>query len=143
VPGSRLSLAIAAALLVAPVGAEQATISPGATVKQIHELMITPASNALFAVESEAPRDDVGWNHVRDSALLLGESAKLLMTRGRAKDAGDWMTLARALLGSARSAATAAAKRNVDALASVNGEIVATCEGCHETYRDNGRSMSR
>ena len=79
-------------------GAQQSTVKPVATVKQLHEAMITPSSDALFDVGREAPKDEKGWAALRNNALILAESGNLLMLAGRAKDNGAWIKLPRELV---------------------------------------------
>lgn len=137
----RWLLPIAALLALVTAGAQEATVSPVASVKQLHDALITPTSDVLFGAESSMPKDTAAWGAVRNSALLLAESGNLLMLQGRARDAGDWMKLSRGLVDAAAAAMKAADARNIEALIEANGRIVAICENCHEPYRDGGKGM--
>jgi hypothetical protein len=73
--------------------AAQPGFRPVATVKDIMELIVSPASKTVFeAVKSEvtasgvvekAPKDDKEWDEVRAQALLMVEASNLLMMPGR------------------------------------------------------------
>ena len=54
--------------------------------------MIKPASNAIFNVELDAPKNAEEWTAVLRAAVTLLEAGNLLMPGSRAKDRGKWMT---------------------------------------------------
>ena len=116
-------------------------VRPVATVKQLHDVMITPASDAVFHASGEPPRDDDGWTTARTQALVLAESGNLLMLGSRARDNAAWMSMSRALVDAAATAVSAAERKDADALAAAGDPIVAACEACHRPYRDRGRQM--
>jgi hypothetical protein len=128
-------------LALATVEAQRARIKPVATIMQIHEAMISPSSDALFDVGREAPKNDKEWTAVRNHAVILTESANMLMLEGRAKDNGNWMKFSTALADAAAAALKAAETKNVDGVLDAGDRIVPVCEACHEPYRDGGRKM--
>ncbi len=113
-----------------------------ASVLQLHQAMIDPASDEVFK-GVETPADDAAWAAVRNSAVILAESANLLMIAGRAKDTGDWMSHSRALAEEGAAALRAAEKKDTDALLAAGDKIVRVCMACHEKYRDGGRGMGK
>ena len=132
------------ALIVAPLGAQKTAptgVRPVATVKQLHEILITPASDAVFRASGDTPTSDKGWVEARGQALVLAEAGNLLMLGSRVRDNAAWMKMSRALVDAAATAATAAEKKDADALAGAGDTITATCEACHQPYRDRGRRM--
>jgi len=141
-------LLLFAAVLCALAAAQQpaappSAIRPVATVKQLHDAMITPASDALFNAGAQAPKDDQAWSEVANEALVLAESGNLLMLGSRAKDQGAWMKMSRALVDAAAEAAKAAQDKNLNALMAAGDRIETSCESCHVPYRDNGRQMMK
>ncbi len=116
--------------------AQQSTLKPVATVNQLMKVFIIPSSDALFQVAMEAPQDDEAWTAVQNSALMLAESGNLLMIGDRAKDAGEWIKAAQALIEAGTVAFKAAEAKNVDALIEAGDQVYATCEGCHQQYLD-------
>ena len=108
---------------------------------ELHELLISPASDAVFNDASNPPRDAQGWAAVRNQALLLAESGNLLMVGSRVRDNADWMKMSRAMVDAAALAATAAEKKDAQALEVATDAITVACMDCHRPYRDGGRQM--
>jgi cytochrome c553 len=128
---------------VASASAQRSTsgVRPIATVRQLHEIMITPASDAVFRASGDTSPNEKGWVEARNQALVLGEAGNLLMLGSRARDNMGWMRMSRALVDAAATAASAAEKKDADALAGAGDIITAACEACHQPYRDRGRQM--
>lgn len=112
-----------------------------ATVLQLHELLISPASDAVFNAASDPPTDAKGWMAARNQAVLLAESGNLLMVGARVRDNINWMTMSRALVDAAVLAVTAAEKSDAKALEAATDSITVACMECHRPYRDQGRQM--
>ena len=86
--------------------------------------------------EEIRPRSDAEWTAVRNSAVALAESGNLLMMAPRAKDGGEWMTLAQELVDTSQAAMRAAESKNADRLFTVGGDIYDACSHCHQRYMD-------
>jgi len=131
-------------LSLATACTQQATTEPKpvASVLELHQTMITPASDVIFK-GVETPADDAAWAVVRNNAVILTESGNLLMIAGRAKDTGDWMNHSQALAEGGVAALKAAGKKDPDALLAAGDKIVPVCMACHEKYRDGGRKMGK
>src|SRR5437667_12230786 len=96
------------ALLVLPVAAQRAPVAaprPVATVKQRHDILITPAADAVFRASAEAPTTSKAWLEVHDQALMLAESGHRLMLGDRARDRDQGMKMSSALVDEAVAAA--------------------------------------
>jgi hypothetical protein len=130
-------------LLVVTASALQETFKPVATVRDLHDAMITPASDAIFEAGNTPPGNDREWTALRNNALILAESGNLLMLEGRAKDNDRWMKMSRALVDAAATAVKAAEDKNADAVVEASDPITESCMNCHEPYRDNGRPMMK
>lgn len=132
-----------------PSAKPAATVTQGppikaiATVMELHQTMVTPASDAIFNAGLEPPKDDQAWTDIRNNALILAESGNLLMTGDRAKDTGPWMEMSQAMVDAAVAAKNAAEAKDTNALTSAGDQIVAACMRCHEPYRDHGRKMGQ
>src|SRR2546427_2201912 len=88
-----------------------------ADAKQLHDILISPASDAVFdASAANPPGDDKAWSAARNQALLLAEGGNLLMVGSRVRDNGNWMKMSRALVDAAALAAAAAEKKDAKAL---------------------------
>src|SRR5438046_3060807 len=132
------------AMLAVSVSAQRAPatgVRTLASVLQLHELLISPASDAVFNASTDPPADDKGWTAVRNQALVLAESGNLLMVGSRVRDNNNWMKMSRALVDAAALAATAAEKKDAKALEAAADPITTACMDCHRPYRDGGRQM--
>jgi cytochrome c556 len=138
---ARLALAIALCASAATWAEPQSGVVPIASVKQLHEAFITPASDTLFQAESVAPANAAAWRTLHNAALMLAEAANLLMVDGRAKDRGQWMVFARDMRNAAEAGMKAIAASDLDDLVAANGQLVDACMACHEPYRDGNRGM--
>lgn len=112
-----------------------------ANVRELHDIMISPASDAVFDASSQQPLDAKGWTAARNQALLLAESGNLLMIGSRVRDNGNWMRMSRAMVDAAALAADAAVKKDAKALEAATDAITVSCMECHRPYRDQGRQM--
>ncbi len=112
-----------------------------ANVRELHELMISPASDAVFAASSNDVLDAKGWTTARNQAVVLAESGNLLMVGTRVRDNGSWMKMSRAMVDAAALAAVAAEKKDAKALEAATDSITTACMECHRPYRDQGRQM--
>jgi len=113
---------------------ESEKFKPIATSKQLMEAMIIPASDVLFNVGVEPPKNDEEWTIVRNNALILAESGNLLMIGSRAQDKDVWIKYSRAMLDAAAAALKAAEAKNVDAISEAGDQILAACSGCHDRF---------
>ena len=66
-------------------------MQPASTMSELMVKIIYPTSDALFYVESRTPKTEAEWNALEGQALMLAESANLLMMPGRARDQKQWM----------------------------------------------------
>jgi len=134
------TLALTAALAAALAQAAPAPRPPTRNVGTMSELMVKiiyPYSDAIFYIESRTPKTDAEWGIFEGQALMLAESANLLMMQGRARDQKQWMTDSRMMLDAAADAYAAAKKRDVDGIVFVGEKLLESCTSCHKTYRPN------
>ena len=117
-----------------------AGIPAAARVGSMSELMVDiiyPASDAIFYVTTREPTNDVEWNALRGKALMVAESANLLMMPGRARDQDRWMADAKLLLDVGTAAFRAARRKDLKALEELNDQLYVSCTTCHMHYRPN------
>jgi hypothetical protein len=112
-----------------------------ASVRELHDIMISPASDAVFAASSNQPLDAKGWTDARNQAIVLAESGNLLMLGTRVRDNANWMKMSRAMVDAAALAAAAAEKKDAKAFETATDSITIACMECHRPYRDQGRQM--
>lgn len=138
---SLLSIVVAVSVPLFAQRAPATGVRTLANVRELHDLMISPASDAVFDASSNQPLDAKGWTAARNQALVLAESGNLLMVGARVRDNGNWMKMSRALVDAAALAAAAAEKKDAKGLESAADAITVACMECHRPYRDRGRQM--
>ncbi len=123
-----------AALLASASGTADSTMPESvATVKDVMLGLTIPNSDFIWGVEEE-PVDDAGWDEIRLNAVMLAESANLLMAEGRAREGDIWTSEARALVAAATVAKSAAEARDFEGVIDSGEGIYNTCESCHMVY---------
>lgn len=132
---------VGALILVAGTAAQSPPTTAVASIKQLQEAMISPASDTIFNVGRSAPQTEADWLTVRNAAVILAEAGNLFMLEGRAKDTGQWMELAGALVDAGTAALRATDARDVNGVLDAGDRIAEVCEACHQPYRDGGRAM--
>jgi len=138
---SLLSIVVAMSIPLPAQRAAATGVRTLANVRELHDLMISPASDAVFEASSNQPLDAKGWTTARNQALVLAESGNLLMVGTRVRDNGNWMKMSRAMVDAAALAASAAEKKDAMALEAATDAITVSCMECHRPYRDQGRQM--
>lgn len=110
------------------------------TMSDLMVKIIYPASDALFYIESRTPKTEAEWTVLEGQALMVAESANLLMLPGRARDQKLWMAGAKLMLDAGAAAVKAAKAKNVDAIVALSDQLMESCTSCHKHYRpDYGR----
>ena len=128
-----VSIAVAAAL--AQTASDR---PPTRNVGSMSELMVKiiyPTSDALFYVESRTPKTESEWTALEGQALMLAESANLLMMPGRARDQKQWMADATLMLDAGAAAYKAAKAKDVAGIAALSDQLMESCTSCHKNYR--------
>jgi len=128
-----------------PAQAQVPIVTPVATVKQIMQGIVDPATNVVFGAVSttsttagiveKAPKTDQEWAVVGNSAAALVESGNLLLMGNRAVDAGDWVKMSRALMNAAVVTLKAVEAKDKDALLASGEAINTSCDNCHLKYQ--------
>ncbi len=101
--------------------------------------VVYPASDAIFYVGRNSQKSEKDWIELQNNALLLGESANLMMAKERARDGDRWMRDAELLRVVGEKAFRAAKVRDLPALEALNDELYEACQSCHEHYRPGYR----
>jgi hypothetical protein len=115
-----------------------AKFGPVATMPELMSRVILPTSNAVLYVASRTPETDEEWTEFQTQALLLAESAVLMMTPGRASqellDDERWVKDTQVLYDAGKKAYEAALAKDVEALAELNDPLYTSCIQCHEDF---------
>jgi hypothetical protein len=107
------------------------------TMSELMVKIIYPASDALFYIETRTPKTESEWVELQGKALMVAESANILMLPGHMRDRDRWMTDARLLREAGAAAFEAAKKKDVAAIAALNEQLYESCTTCHMHYRAN------
>lgn len=127
-------------------GPEPPPFKPVVDTKLLMQSVIDPNADLVWdavktidtakGTEEIRPRTDEQWAAVRNAAVTVAESGNLLMMVPRAKDGGEWMTLAQRMIDTGQEAIKAADAKNAERLFTVGGDIYDSCTACHEKYMD-------
>jgi cytochrome c556 len=126
------------ALAVAAM-AQAPTFQSVGTMSQLMVDIIYPTSDALFYVQRTPPQNERDWESLQSQALMLAESANLLMLPSRARDQDKWIKESRELLDIGAAAYKAAKAHNIDAIVALSDRLNDACVSCHQDYRTNYR----
>jgi hypothetical protein len=108
-----------------------------ATMSDLMVKVIYPASDAIFYITTRQPASEAEWGDLQAKALMVAESANLLMMPGRARDEDRWMQDAKLMLDAGRAAYRAARAKDLAALEALNDQLYESCTSCHQHYRPN------
>ncbi len=97
--------------------------------------IIYPASDAIFYISSRTPETDAEWATLQGQALVVAESANLIMMPRRAYDKDRWMRDSKLMLDAGRAAYKAAMEKDVEALVALSDQMYQSCVVCHLHYR--------
>ena len=103
--------------------------------RTVHDALIIPGSNALFAAEAEAPETDEAWTALRAAAAQTIEGAEALKTENHAKGRQAWIDAADLVIAATQLTAEALAANNADELVFTNGDMMTGCTACHQQFR--------
>ena len=114
-----------------------AATPPMRNVATMSDLMriLYPASDAFFYIETRTPKTDTEWGVLEGQAVMVAETANLLMLPGRARDQKQWMADSKLLLDAGAAALKAAKAKDVPAMAALNDQLYESCTSCHKHYR--------
>ena len=130
-----LSAAMAGALVQA--GSDRPPMRNIGSMSDLMVKIIYPTSDAIFYIESRTPTTEAEWNVLEGQALMLAESANLLMMPGRARDQKQWMADSKLMLDAGAAAVKAVKSKNVEAISALSDQLLESCTSCHKHYRPN------
>lgn len=121
---------------VARAAAAEGKPLPIGTMSELMAKIIYPTSDAILYISTRTPTNEVEWNELQAKALMLAESANLLMTPVRAMQPTEqWMKDAQLMLDAGAAAFEAAKNKDVAALEELNQAVYESCVVCHFHYR--------
>lgn len=111
---------------------------PIADTKLLMVGLANPNFNGLGRIFKDQPKDAEAWNFARGQALIVGETANLLMLRPPKsnKDAQDlWLTRAADLREAAGKLALATAGHDFPKARAGVVDVANACNRCHSSFR--------
>jgi hypothetical protein len=143
-PALRTFAAFGILLLTACRQTQPPPFRPVADVKEIMRSIVDPAAGDVWGAAGwittkegtieRGPATAGEWTRIRKQAVTLTEAGNLLMMSPRAKDGGQWMMLARALVDKGEECVKAAEQKNKQRMFDVGGDLYQTCLNCHQQY---------
>ena len=136
----------AALLVVAACGGPQPPpYKPVADNKLLMTAVMEPAADHIWGsvgtvidasgVNDIRPETEAEWTAVRNAAVTVMESGNLFMMPPRAKDGGEWMRVAAAMIDKSSEIVQAADQKNADRIFDLGGELFDICTNCHSKYK--------
>ncbi len=119
--------------------AETPTLQSVGSMSELMLDIIYPTSDEIFYVGRNEEKTTKDWTDLRHNALMLAESANLLMADNRARDKERWMQDAKLLRDVGNKAYKAAKAKDLEALKGLNAELYEACQSCHVDYRPGYR----
>ena len=111
-------------------------LEPIAETKLIMEGLAHANFRGLERLLTDKPADVQAWTFARGQALLLAETANLLMLRPPKNQGQDaWMRNAADLRETGTELARQSAARDYDKTRAALGELTNTCNRCHQTFQ--------
>lgn len=163
----RIAPTVVAVIVIGGALTAQTPPAPAPPLANLNQLMrglFFPHSNVVFATQridpaqikrlsepstATDPLNGVfgNWEAVENSALVLADSAELLMTPGRKCSNGrdvplnkpDWATLVSQLRNAGEVAYKAALTKNQDKMIDASEVLNNACQNCHNKYRARNR----
>ncbi len=111
--------------------------APVGTMSELMVKLVYPASDAVFYVTTRTPSSDAEWNELQGKALMVAESANLLMMPAHRRDDERWLADAKLMRDAGQAAFRAAKAKDVQALDGLNDQLYQSCVTCHLHYRPN------
>ena len=109
---------------------------PIGTMSELMVDIIYPTSDAILYITTRTPTNEVEWNELQGKALMLAESANLLMMPSRVMvPEKRWRQDAQLMLDAGAAAYEAARNRDLAALEELNQAVYDSCVVCHLHYR--------
>jgi hypothetical protein len=108
---------------------------PASTMSELMVKVVYPTSDAVLYVSSRTPTNEQEWNDLQGKALMLAESANLLLMPQRALDQGQWLEDTKLMLDAGIAAYEAAMAKDLDKLIELNEPLYQSCVVCHLHYR--------
>lgn len=99
--------------------------------------------HTLEGIEEKRPRTDEEWQHIRDAAVTIAESANLLMVPPRAQDDEEWMAASAGVISEGERMIAAIDRRSTKDVFDIGADLYEACVRCHRQYMPGVREFYR
>ena len=116
--------------------------NPNATnaeVKTHMKEVTVPASNTVFSVANETPKNDEDWRKVKANALALVESGKWLL-KTSFENEPIWKQATEQMMNGAKSVAKSTESKDTEKAIAAGDALYVACEACHAFYLNKSAS---
>lgn len=121
------------------------TVTPVASIRQVMSGIVMPNATVVWdavgttltagVVKEAAPKNEMEWSAVTNSAAALVEAGNLLLLGNRVVDRADWIAMTRDYIDQATSILKAAEGKNAEGVFLAGGALNTTCDACHDKYQ--------
>jgi cytochrome c556 len=129
-----------------PVAVEVAaptTAKPEVSINAVMVALVDHAGHQLWNVEIKGnePKTDADWLNIQEHAVQIAAAGPAITVGGTGPSDAVWMkapswhTYAQQMSDAGVAAMHAAESKNLTALVTANGALVASCEGCHKEFK--------
>lgn len=121
------------------VGIAASPTETNAEVKTQMQEVTVPASNTVFAVANETPKNNEEWRKVKANALALVESGKWLL-KTPFENQPIWKQATEQMMIAGKSVAKATEIKDTEKAIEAGDALYAACEACHAVYLNKSAS---
>jgi cytochrome c556 len=111
------------------------TLTDASTARDIHNALIIPGSEALFAAENAPPKTEAEWTALQASAQKVIDGMDFMKKGTRPQGRAEWTQFAQVVQDNTKITAAALAKKNADDMVFTDGDMMAGCTSCHQKFR--------
>ena len=129
-------------IIALPVGSQEPQpkskpkLEPIAETKLLMEGMAHPNFRGVERILSEKPAEEKSWTFARGQALLIAETANLLMLRPpKNQGQATWFERAMELRAQATQLAQTVARKDLDRSRAALQSVATSCNRCHQSFR--------
>jgi hypothetical protein len=130
-----ITFAILVSMLLSPMQLMSQETLPQATIKEVMERIITPATNTLWGADN--PQTDEEWQTLDDAAITMIAIGNVLDMGGSGPSDNDWAAdpvwkaFNQAMSNAAVQYRQAIQDKSMDAMFEAGDAIYTPCEACH------------
>lgn len=111
------------------------SLTDASTPRDIHNALIIPGSEALFAAESEPPKNDAEFKALADHAQQVIDGMGFMKTGSRPQGRAEWTAAAQTVEDNTKKTLAALKEKKADEMVFTDGDMMSGCTSCHQKFR--------